>query len=309
MTLNVLPPMKPRILVIDDERFNLNALHGLLRDEYRLMVAMQGEHGIKAAQTGLPDLILLDVNMPGMDGFEVCRQLKADPITQSIPVIFITALNEAADEAKGLELGAVDYITKPFNYSVVKARVRTHLRLKLQSDLLERYAFIDSLTGLANRRAFDERLSQEWSRCQRSSTCLSLILLDVDHFKSYNDHYGHGQGDACLTTVARALATSQMRAYDLVSRYGGEEFVVILPDADLTGAQQIAERLRQSVYDLAYPHAASPVDNRVTISLGVACTVPQTSATAAQLLRAADRFLYEAKRAGRNRLHVGSMEA
>jgi diguanylate cyclase (GGDEF)-like protein len=308
MTLNVPPPIKPRILVIDDERFNLNTLHGLLRDEYRLMVAMQGEHGIKAAQTGLPDLILLDVNMPGMDGFEVCRQLKADPITQSIPVIFITALNEASDEAKGLELGAVDYITKPFNYSVVKARVRTHLRLKLQSDLLERYAFIDSLTGLANRRAFDERLSQEWSRCQRSETSLSLILLDVDHFKSYNDHYGHGQGDACLTTVARALASSQMRAYDLVARYGGEEFVVILPDADLIGAQQIAERLRLAVYDLAHPHATSPVADRVTISLGVACTVPQTSATAAQLLRAADRFLYEAKRAGRNRVHVSAME-
>lgn len=165
----------PRILIIDDERSNLNILYSLLRNDYHTMVATNGEQGLKALDRHKVDLILLDINMPDMDGFEVCRVLKNNHATQSIPIIFITSLTDGQNEAFGLDLGAVDYITKPFNPSVTKARVRTHLRLKMQADLLEKYAFRDGLTELANRRAFDERMSEEWFRCMRANKQLSIM--------------------------------------------------------------------------------------------------------------------------------------
>jgi PleD family two-component response regulator len=210
---------RPRILIVDDERLNLSALASALNNDHKVIVAMNGEQALKAVQAARPDLILLDVNMPGLDGYEVCRRLKTDESTQGIPIIFITALSDAADETRGLDLGAVDYIVKPFNISVVRARVRTHLRLKQQADLLERYAFRDGLTGLHNRRAFDEKRTTEWQRCLQAGLPLSAIILDVDHFKLFNDHYGHGAGDECLARVARALAGCVVRSADMVARY------------------------------------------------------------------------------------------
>ena len=294
------PAEKPRILVVDDQRLNLNILHGLLKDEYQVMVATSGEQGLKAATTGRPDLILLDINMPGMDGYEVCQRLKQDPVTMKLPVIFITAMSESEDETRGLELGAADYITKPFHASVVRARVRTQIRLKQQSDLLEAYAFRDGLTGLANRRAFDERAHAEWNRCLRAASPLSAIMIDVDHFKLYNDSYGHGQGDDCLRGVAGALARRVQRPSDLLARYGGEEFVVLLPDTALDAALVVGESLRDSVELLRMEHRASKVTDHVTISVGVATVRPTREGRVAPLLEQADAMLYACKSAGRN---------
>ena len=291
---------KPRILIVDDERFNLNTLHGLLKEDHKIMVAMGGEQALKAAITGRPDVILLDINMPDMDGYEVCRRLKDDVLTKGIPVIFITGLADAEDETKGLELGAADYITKPFNLSVVRARVRTQLRLKQQSDLLESYAFRDGLTGLANRRAFDERATEEWNRCLRGGLPLSAIMIDVDHFKLYNDSYGHAKGDECLRGVANALALKIQRASDLVARYGGEEFVVLLPNTAHADACTVGESLRSAVQALGMEHRASKVTDHVTISVGVATVLPTEPGGVAPLLKGADSMLYACKSAGRN---------
>jgi diguanylate cyclase (GGDEF)-like protein len=293
-------PDKPRVLLVDDERFNLNTLHGLLKEDHKIMVATGGDQALKAAVTGRPDLILLDINMPGMDGYEVCRRLKEDSLTSSIPIIFITGLADAEDETKGLELGAADYITKPFNLSVVRARVRTQLRLKQQSELLESYAFRDGLTGLANRRAFDERATAEWNRCLRAWLPLSAIMIDVDHFKLYNDSYGHAGGDECLREVAQALALRVQRAGDFVARYGGEEFVVLLPGTDHAAALGVGEGLRSSVEALGLEHRASKVTDHVTISVGVATSNPAGMGGSPGVLEAADSMLYACKAAGRN---------
>lgn len=300
MNPSVPNPEKPRILVIDDERFNLNTLNGLLKDDYRIMVATSAEVGLKAAVTGRPDLILLDITMPGMDGYEACRRLKEDPLTQGIPVIFITALSDAEDETRGLEMGAADYIAKPFNLSVVRARVRTQMRLKQQSDLLATYAFLDGLTGLANRRAFDDKSALEWRHGLRSEQPLSTILLDVDHFKPYNDSYGHAAGDECLRSVAAALSGQIGRAGDLLARYGGEEFVVILPGTDHARALAVGESLRAAVQALGLAHRASRVADQVTVSVGVSTTVPRAGISLSALLEATDQALYAAKSGGRN---------
>lgn len=300
MNPSVPNPEKPRILVIDDERFNLNTLNGLLKDDYRIMVATSAEVGLKAAVTGRPDLILLDITMPGMDGYEACRRLKEDPLTQGIPVIFITALSDAEDETRGLEMGAADYIAKPFNLSVVRARVRTQMRLKQQSDLLATYAFLDGLTGLANRRAFDDKSALEWRHGLRSEQPLSTILLDVDHFKPYNDSYGHAAGDECLRSVAAALSGQIGRAGDLLARYGGEEFVVILPGTDHARALAVGESLRAAVQALGLAHRASRVADQVTVSVGVSTTVPRAGISLSTLLEATDQALYAAKSGGRN---------
>jgi diguanylate cyclase (GGDEF)-like protein len=293
-------PEKPRVLVVDDQRLNLNILHGLLKDDYQVMVAMSGEQCLKAAASGRPDLILLDINMPGMDGYEVCQRLKQDTATKHIPIIFITAMSESQDETRGLELGAADYITKPFHAAVVQARVNTQIRLKQHSDLLESYAFRDGLTGLANRRAFDNRGTAEWSRCRRLATPLSALMIDVDHFKLYNDSYGHGQGDECLRSVAHALTSKVHRTSDMLARYGGEEFVALLPDTDHSAALGMGERLREAVEQLKMEHRASKVTDYVTISVGVATLVPSAEGGLASLLEQADGMLYACKSAGRN---------
>lgn len=293
--------LKSRLLIVDDERLNLIALSGLLRPEFELLVATDGVQALRLAADQRPDLILLDVVMPGMDGHEVCRRLKADPATQSIPVIFITARTETEDETRGFDLGAVDYIAKPFNDRVVLARVRTHARLKRQSDLIERMVMLDGLTGIPNRRAFDLACEREWQRCRRAAYPLSLLMMDVDLFKQYNDHYGHGLGDTCLTRVGQALAACARRPGDFVGRYGGEEFVALLSDTDAACARQQAERFLGAVAALQIEHARSQVSPVVSISIGIASTVPDETAGVVTLQDTADRMLYAAKSAGRNR--------
>jgi diguanylate cyclase (GGDEF)-like protein len=240
--------------------------------------------------------------MPGMDGHEVCRRLKAGEATRDIPVIFVTAHNDEAAETLGLELGAVDFISKPFNPRVVRARVKTHLTLKAQSDLLRSWVYIDGLTGAFNRRHFDERFAIEWGRAARTGTPLSVVLMDVDYFKRYNDHYGHQLGDECLRQIAGALQASLRRPGDLVARYGGEEFVCLLPETDLPGATSFAARLGQQIYAQKIAHADSSVAPVVSLSLGVSCAQAAARFDPAELLRTADAQLYRAKSLGRNQV-------
>ncbi len=290
------------VLIIDDVPSNIRVLAEALSQEYRLKVATNGNDGISIAQQTNPDLILLDVMMPSMDGFEVCRRLKSDTATSSIPVMFVTARDDFGDEERGLNLGAVDYITKPFHLPVVRARIRNQILLKQKTDLLERLAHVDGLTGVANRRRFDEALVLETRRCLRANMPISLLLVDIDHFKNYNDHFGHGMGDIALTRVATTLSQKLARAADLVARYGGEEFAVILPETDHEGATSIAEKLRESVAALNIPHAPGSGASSVSISVGVATQDPGQAMHPSELVEAADRRLYEAKATGRNRV-------
>jgi diguanylate cyclase (GGDEF)-like protein len=293
---------RPRLLVVDDQPVNIQALYQVFAKDSEVFMATNGQQAIDVCRQKRPDLILLDVLMPDMDGIEVCKILKADAETQNIPIIFVTSQDSPEEETRGLEVGAVDFITKPVNPAVVRARVKTHLTLKMKSDALRALASIDGLTRIPNRRFFDERLDAEWRACRRGGNSLSVIMIDVDHFKKYNDHYGHLEGDNCLKRVASALAESNWRGRDLAARYGGEEFVCLMPETDLAGAMNKAESLRLQIENLAMPHSESANADMVTISVGVATTVPSERESEEVLLGAADEQLYKAKQTGRNRV-------
>ena len=208
---------RPRLLVVDDQPLNIQALYQAFSADHQVLMAMGGEQALAICANQHPDLILLDVSMPGMDGFEICGRLKADPSTRDIPVIFVTAHSDVASETRGLELGAADFIFKPISPKIVRARVKTHLTLKAQSDLLRQWAYLDGLTGVYNRRYFDERLAVEWDVATRTGTALSIILLGVDFFKRYNDRYGHQAGDDCLREIAPQLKDGLRQPTDLVA--------------------------------------------------------------------------------------------
>ena len=300
--------LKPKILIIDDERFNINALFGLLKDDYQVMVAPSGAMGLKIALSGRPDLILLDIEMPEMDGYEVLGRLKTDALTQDIPVIFITGRSEASEESYGLNLGAADYISKPFHFTVVRARIETQIRLKRQTDLLSSYAFRDGLTGLSNRRRFDEYLKTEWDRGIQTGLELLLIILDVDHFKLYNDYYGHSKGDECLKSVALALSDIKREGPLLTARYGGEEFVVVVPQVSLEEVIEFAETIRRSVEKASLPHECSLTSNVVTVSIGAISIRPCQQRSPQQAIEAADQCLYQSKSSGRNRVTTKTIQ-
>ncbi len=294
---------RPRLLIVDDQPINIQALHQLFQADHEVFMATSGEQALAFCRDNpLPDLILLDVVMPGMDGIEVCRRLKADAALADIPIIFVTARSEPAEETRALEAGGVDFIAKPVNPAVVRARVRTHLTLKAQSDLLRSLVFVDGLTGVANRRRFDEALRDEWQHCRRAGTALTLLMIDIDHFKRYNDRYGHLVGDACLKRIAAVLQAGLRRACDVVARYGGEEFACLLPECDQPAGRAKAGELCAAVAALDIPHADSPTAQRVTLSVGVATLRPNGVNDPTALVAAADAALYEAKRAGRNRV-------
>lgn len=300
---------KPKVLVVDDERLNLNALHGLLRDDYQIMAAISGEQGLKAALSGRPDLILLDITMPDMDGLEVCRRLKADPLTQEIPVIFITGLTQEEDEVKGFGVGAVDYIPKPFNPVIVKARVKTHARLKMQSDFLKELAYLDGLTGVANRRRFQDWAQEELQRQGRLGGVVVAFMIDIDHFKLYNDHYGHQQGDICLKSVAQCLQEEALQAGDgMIARYGGEEFVGLFRVTDMEAARKLAEKMVARVQSAALAHDKSLTHPHVSISLGGCLATADPSLTLHALLTQADAQLYASKTSGRNQAQLQAFQ-
>ena len=294
-------PRLPRLLLVDDSPQNLRTLIQFLREDYKILVATSGHAALELALSERPDLILLDVVMPDLDGYEVCLKLKADSRTARIPVIFVTGQDEEGGEVKGFALGAVDYITKPFSLSIVRARVRTHLELKRYRDDLEEQSSTDGLTGIPNRRHLQRFLDLVWSQAQRLRLPVAMVLMDIDHFKAYNDHYGHLQGDDCLRQVAKALKHATQRKTDLVARFGGEEFLCVLPGTDLEGAQGLVEQLRLAVSALGIPHEHSSAADHITLSLGLAACVPTTGAKPDDLLALADQALYQAKQAGRNR--------
>jgi diguanylate cyclase (GGDEF)-like protein len=298
---------KPLLLVVDDQPSNIQTLYEIFKDECEVCMATNGADAIAFCQSRHPDLILLDVMMPDMGGYAVCDHLKRDPLTQNIPLIFVTAQNDPAEEARGFDQGAVDFITKPFHANVVKARVRTHLTLKHQSDLLRSMSLTDGLTGVANRRQFDLVFQSEWRACMRTGEPLALILIDVDYFKNYNDHYGHQAGDQCLISIASALNINFTRSHDLLARYGGEEFIGILPNTPLHGAEQKARQLEQVIRDLCIPHAKSVIADVVTVSLGVAATIPVKGGDSSALIASADSQLYLAKQGGRGQMQSAQL--
>lgn len=301
------PFKRPRLLVVDDQPINIQTLYQIFQPDHEVFMATSGAQALEFCHTQTPpDLILLDILMPEMDGLEVCSRLKADASLMEIPVIFVTAQSSPSEETAALEAGGVDFITKPVTPAVVRARVKTHLTLKAQSDFLRSLAFIDGLTGIANRRHFEEALAVEWRSAQRRQQSLALLMIDVDNFKRYNDHYGHQAGDQCLQAIVATLPKHLGRAHDLAARYGGEEFTCLLPDCDVPSAKSIAEQLRQAVVELEIPHAASLEWAQVTISIGVAAVIPNGETTSSDLLKCADNALYAAKHNGRNRVELYS---
>jgi diguanylate cyclase (GGDEF)-like protein len=305
------------ILLVDDDPGSIQLMGRILADVGTLRFATNGEDALKLMRERKPDLILLDAEMPSMSGFSFFDALKAEPDLADVPVIFVTSHSEPAFEVSALGMGAVDFISKPVSAPRVLARVRTHLRLKRMTDGLRRTATTDALTGIANRRQFDQSLEREWSRARRAGDPVSLLLIDVDHFKLYNDRYGHPQGDACLQHVAQALVSACLRPADLVARCGGEEFMVLLPQTPRSHAEHMARRVLNAVEALGIFHEDSLTTRHITVSVGIACydeasacwasasadhaftdDAPKPVA-ASDLVLAADKALYCAKRSGR----------
>jgi len=306
-------------LIVDDDPTSIQLMGRILSGLATLRFATNGADAVRLVHESPPDLILLDAELPGMSGFKVLDALKADVNLSDVPVIFVTGHTETPFEVSALEMGAADFIAKPVRAALLLARVKTHLRMKRMADELRRTATTDGLTGVANRRHFDDMLEREWWRSCRSRDPLALLLVDVDHFKLYNDRYGHPKGDICLQNVAQALTRNLRRSADLVARYGGEEFGVILPQTMRGGAEHMAQRMLDAVASLGIPHAASDTAPIVSVSIGVACFDDSNAesskaatdakfrdsegmrSTEADLLLAADKALYCAKNAGRAR--------
>ena len=288
---------KPVVLIVDDAPVNIQILADCLKDKYQIKVASDGLRCLELVSNYIePDLILLDIEMPGMNGYEVCRQLKINSMTQNIPVIFVTGNDQEEDEEKGLKLGAVDYITKPIRPSIVAARVNTHITLKQQRDQLISMASHDQLTGLYNRHYLFHNAQKQISRSIRHKTPMSLVMMDIDHFKKVNDRHGHPTGDAVLQAVA-ALLNSQCRQEDIVARFGGEEFIILFDYTDLNNARKKAEHLRQIV------EQSRPEQLLVTMSFGVV-QLDQKKDNIDDMIKRADEALYVAKEAGRNRVAI-----
>lgn len=290
---------KPTVLIIDDSQDVHRLLKARLRaEDIEFVSATTGEEGVALAKERLPLLALLDLDMPGMDGFEVLRALKDDPTTVQIPVIILSGLQSAQDKVTAFDLGAVDYVTKPFDMAELRVRVRSALRLNQLLRMLAQRAQIDGLTGLWNRAYFDARWAEEFARATRHGRAASIAMIDVDHFKSINDGFGHPAGDAVLQGVAKLLHR-ELRQSDIACRYGGEEFVIILADTSAAAATAMCDRIRNAIADVAWPRHP---ERKVTASFGVAGCEGVPKVTAEKWIEIADQNLYTAKRSGRNRV-------
>jgi diguanylate cyclase (GGDEF)-like protein len=323
-----------KVLLVDDSETNLQSLQFILghKGYDDIICARSGVEALERLQANISaddsmpaDVILLDFNLPGMDGVETCRRIKADKRLADIPVLIVTGDKQLQTLESAFAAGACDFLGKPVEPVELLARMRSALKLKKELDgcktrekelvevtgrlrqlneELQRLAILDELTGIANRRFFNIVFAQEWGRAAREVIPLSLIFIDIDFFKNYNDTYGHSWGDECLKRVASALSGSVKRPTDQVSRYGGEEFAVIVPHTAIHGARTMAEGLRAKVEALGLEHCGSLVHSRVTISLGVACATPERGLSPESLVQAADRAVYEVKRGGRNRVEA-----
>ena len=298
--------MAQSVLVIDDSADIHRLLVVRLKDEeIALLRAMNGEEGIEMAKRLKPDLVLLDIAMPGLGGFDVCKTLKEDAETTSIPIIFLTGASDSVNKVKGLDLGAVDYIIKPFDVAELRARVRAALRTARYQKLLEQQAMLDGLTGLWNRAHFDRRLVEVLASCARHDRSACLVMLDIDHFKRVNDSFGHPFGDRVISFVGETLR-SAVRMTDIPCRYGGEEFALILPDTDLDGGIVVAEQLRANIAARTWRQRDETFC--ITASLGVACSDGTQNDAGAILVHSADRALYDAKAGGRNCVRVSDSD-
>lgn len=295
-------PRRASVLLVDDQPAHIQVLHQALARDCQTLASTGGRQAVEVARQQRPDLVLLDIEMPDMDGFATLRALQADPATRDIPVIFVTGHSDPNTEAYCLNSGGADFVSKPLSATVLRARVYNQLRLKFFTDMWREWVFVDGLTGAFNRRYFDEHLVIAFDRARRDSTPLSVVMLDVDAFKAYNDHFGHLAGDDALRRVVPALRSSLRRPGDVVTRYGGEEFACLLPDTDAAAAAQVGEWLRAAVEALRLPHLPDRDPPVVTISAGVATWVPGALGTALSLVERADQGLYQAKRSGRNRV-------
>jgi diguanylate cyclase (GGDEF)-like protein len=292
---------KNTLLIVDDDNSSLMMLSHILEKEYTIRVAPDGASAIRIAEKYIPDLILLDIIMPEMDGYEVFNALYKSEKTAHVPIIFITGLNNNNDEKRGLELGAVDYISKPFDDTIVKLRVHHQIRIVNQLRTIEHLSMMDQLTGIANRRNFDNRLRAEWGRAMRENIPISLLIMDVDRFKDYNDTYGHQQGDKALCLIADVLTRTLKRTSDFAARWGGEEFAVLLPHTDSAGGLAISEQIRKNVEVAEVPCENGDI-TKLAVSIGVNAHIPTTDCSIGDFFSGADRALYQAKNTGRNRV-------
>jgi diguanylate cyclase (GGDEF)-like protein len=289
-----------KVLIVDDNPVTLALAQARLRDEnLDVLCANGGVEGLAKAQKEHPDLVLLDLKMPDMSGYDVCEKLKSDPAMDSIPIIFLTAADSIEDKVKGLDMGAVDYVAKPFDPVELCARVRAALRVKRLQDLLSLRAQLDPLTELWNRQAMETRLRQEWARMSRHEEVMAFVMIDIDHFKMINDHFGHPAGDRVLCATTRLLS-AQCRESDMACRYGGEEFAVILPNTRSNDAVIFAERCRQDIENMTLPAHDRVI--KVTASFGVADS--EGIHVREDLVHRTDEALYQAKHDGRNRVVV-----
>lgn len=298
-----------KILLVDDQVINIRILHQLLHQDYHIHMATNGLQAIELCEKIQPDIVLLDIEMPELNGFDVCKALKERPATRDIAIIFVTGHFDEETEVTGFTLGAVDFIHKPINPVITMARIKNQFKLKHQSDLLRSIALLDGLTGVANRRKFEESCPTTWLHCIRDKTAISIIMLDIDCFKLFNDRYGHSQGDECLRAVAQAINNGVNRPYDLVARFGGEEFICVLPNTDYAGARFVAQQIVDSILALKIPHQDSEVMKFVTISAGLASTTPTLGMELQHIIEAADKELYRSKKQGRNRVSAMNVKA
>jgi diguanylate cyclase (GGDEF)-like protein len=290
-----------KILIVDDSLLQAAQLKKILENDYDITLTHTADEGLALAGSGDYSLILLDVIMPGMDGFTLLKKLQEEVITQSVPVILITSLSDIENEERGLKLGAVDYITKPFHPLIVRARVNTHIKLYKYRKQVEYQSMTDQLTGIANRRRHDLYSIMKWKEATRLQIPFSICMFDIDHFKAYNDTYGHPAGDKVIAAVAQTIKQYLQRTTDFTARYGGEEFVAIILGGEARANFEYLKKIREGVEKLHIPHTGN-VSEWVTISMGGVTVTPHNNEKYADYLKIADTMLYDAKHFGRNQV-------
>ncbi|RBQ25765.1 MULTISPECIES: diguanylate cyclase [Arcobacteraceae] len=301
----MLEQKKYTLLIVDDMTTNILLLSDILKDEYNIKIAKSGQKCLEILnnQDNI-DLVLLDIEMPDINGYEVCKHLKQSDRTKDIPIIFVTAKSSEADEEYGLNIGAIDYITKPYSKIIIKTRIRNQIRLREKTLMLEKLSMYDGLTNIKNRRFFDEMFEKTYNDIKRENSNLAVMMIDIDFFKPYNDNYGHGKGDETLKKVALALQETLHRPNDLVARYGGEEFVVLLKDIDKSGLINVANNLLEAIRELNIEHNYSTIAPFVTISVGICFCDSNYNLTKTEILLRADEALYKIKNSGKNNFSI-----